>query len=327
MEKVSVVMCTYNGAKYIREQLDSIVNQTYPLYEIIIQDDGSTDDTIKIIEEYLVKYPYIRLNINKEKKGINGNFFSAMLLAKGEYIAISDQDDIWELDKIETQLNSIGENWLSSGFSRPFATGENIKVHFDSRIPNFTIERMMYVGMTPGHTLLIKRSLLDKIPNLDKWMNYYTYDKLIQIVAAAYEKVQFCDKVLVNNRRHILAATYCPAQNYNKTLLNIFYSIRRTFLFYVELYPIIREYFTTLSIFLNEIETDTKSLRNAKALAKYHSKSSILYFVLLQIKCVKLRNRIFHTVEKNVFLSVMRALFFPISCSDYFRYMSKNYRK
>ena len=51
-KKVSVVMCTYNGAKYIREQLDSIINQTYPIFEIIIQDDCSTDDTVDIIREY-----------------------------------------------------------------------------------------------------------------------------------------------------------------------------------------------------------------------------------------------------------------------------------
>ena len=62
---VSIVICTYNGAKYIREQLDSIVNQTYPIFELIIQDDSSTDETISICREYAEKYSFIKPYINE----------------------------------------------------------------------------------------------------------------------------------------------------------------------------------------------------------------------------------------------------------------------
>jgi len=57
---VSIILCTYNGARFIREQLDSIVAQTYPLLEVIIQDDGSTDDTVAICNEYAARFPYIK---------------------------------------------------------------------------------------------------------------------------------------------------------------------------------------------------------------------------------------------------------------------------
>lgn len=87
-KKVSVVMCTYNGAKYIREQLDSIINQTYPIFEIIIQDDCSTDDTVDIIREYTETHSNIRLFQNEKSLGINRNFFSVMDKAQGDYIAI-----------------------------------------------------------------------------------------------------------------------------------------------------------------------------------------------------------------------------------------------
>ena len=70
-KKVSVVMCTYNGAQYIREQLDSIINQTYPIFEIIIQDDCSTDDTVDIIREYAETHSNIRLFQNEKSLGIN----------------------------------------------------------------------------------------------------------------------------------------------------------------------------------------------------------------------------------------------------------------
>ena len=65
LKRVSVVLCTYNGEKYIREQLESIVSQTYPIHELLIQDDCSTDATPLIIEEYKEKYPFIRFYRNK----------------------------------------------------------------------------------------------------------------------------------------------------------------------------------------------------------------------------------------------------------------------
>jgi len=85
------MMCTYNGASYVGEQLDSILAQTYPLHEIIVQDDGSTDDTIAIVEDYVKRYPIVKLfHHTDHSNGVNGNFFSAMHRATGELIAIND---------------------------------------------------------------------------------------------------------------------------------------------------------------------------------------------------------------------------------------------
>lgn len=327
MKSVSIVMCTYNGAKYIREQLDSIINQTYPIFEIIIQDDCSTDETVEIIRKYAENHSNVHLFQNEKSLGINRNFFSAMNRAKGDYIAISDQDDIWVTDKIEIQVKSIGDSWLSSGFSKPFASGENIKIHFDSRLPNCTLERMVYVGMTPGHTMLIKKELLDRIPDLNAWIDSYTYDKLLQIVAASYEKVQFCNKILVHNRRHINAATYGPAENYQRTLSNIFYSMSRTYSLYKELRPFMREYFSYTFKFLSSISAHTISKENAMKMAYYQSQKSLWAYLRLTIICIQLRNKIFHTKENNPIIAVLRAIYFPISCCDYFRYKSSKYMK
>ena len=75
---VSIVLCTYNGAKYLSEQLESILAQTYPLHEIIIQDDNSTDETVDIIHEYARKYSFIKFFENNSAHGVNGNFISAI---------------------------------------------------------------------------------------------------------------------------------------------------------------------------------------------------------------------------------------------------------
>ena len=96
-------MGTYNGEKFIREQLDSILAQTYPIKEIIIQDDGSTDGTIAICEEYAEKYPNIHFSCNEHNLGFNLNFKCAAMKATGDYVAISDQDDVWFPEKIASK--------------------------------------------------------------------------------------------------------------------------------------------------------------------------------------------------------------------------------
>ncbi len=247
--------------------------------------------------------------------------------AKGDYIAISDQDDIWVIDKIEVQVNAIGEAWLSSGFSKPFTSDKDIKIHFDSRMPNCTLERMVYVGMTPGHTLLIKKELLEHIPDLDTWIDLYTYDKYLQIVAACYDKVQFCNKILVYNRRHISAATYGPAENYQRTFSNLFQSIRRTFSLYREVRPFMREYFSNTYNFLLSIPIQTTCKENTLKMVYYQSQKSVLAYFRLTMICIMLRDKIFHTKESNLIIAVIRAIYFPISCCDYFRYKSSKYKK
>ena len=107
---VSIAMATYNGEKYLKEQLDSLLNQTYSDLEIIICDDCSHDSTSQILHEYAEKDSRIKLFFNEKNLGFKKNFEKAISLCNGEYIALSDQDDIWELNKIETELNAIGNN-------------------------------------------------------------------------------------------------------------------------------------------------------------------------------------------------------------------------
>lgn len=106
---VSVVMCTYNGEQFLREQMDSILAQDYPLHEIIVQDDRSTDDTWDILQTYAKAHPGLfKLFRNDEQLGFNRNFHTALLRATGQYVAISDQDDIWFPQKISKQVAAIG---------------------------------------------------------------------------------------------------------------------------------------------------------------------------------------------------------------------------
>jgi len=98
-------MATYNGEKYIKEQLDSILCQLSELDEIIISDDGSTDKTIEIIKMY--HDPRIKLYTNTNRKGVVGNFENALSKAHGDFIFLADQDDVWMPNKVDTMLMAL----------------------------------------------------------------------------------------------------------------------------------------------------------------------------------------------------------------------------
>lgn len=321
-------MCTYNGEKFLQEQLETIVAQTYPIYELIIQDDHSTDGTLSLLWRYENRYPFIHVYQNETQKGINNNFLSAIERATGDYIAISDQDDLWELDKIERQVHTIGESLLSAGLTRPFSQkGSDAIVHFDNRSPNIHLERILYTSMVAGHTMMFRKELINCIPDIYYWLDHIMYDHLFQIVAATYESINYCPHILVNQRKHIDSATYSEPNNYSKTLSNILQSISRTFKHHRRLRFKMKRYFDNIYMLLDSLEVKTHSKKNAMLLSKYHYSDSVLDFIRLSFLCVKLRDKIFHTPEKNPVLSVCRALYFPVSCSDYFRYMDKNTAK
>lgn len=100
---VSVALCTYNGEKYIKEQIDSILNQSLSVDEIIIVDDVSTDRTMDIIKEY--KNKIIKIYQNKENIGFVKNFQKSISLTKSDIIFLCDQDDIWNFTKVESIID------------------------------------------------------------------------------------------------------------------------------------------------------------------------------------------------------------------------------
>jgi glycosyltransferase involved in cell wall biosynthesis len=326
MKTVSVAMCTYNGAKFIREQINSIINQSYPVYELIIQDDCSMDNTYEILKEYANKYSYIQFHKNRTRKGINENFFSALERATGDYIAFSDQDDIWAPDKLENQIKHIGDHWLCIGFSKPFSETEILE--FDSRIFNYRIERLIHINSVSGHMTLIKKEFVQYVLKFRSFP--LTYDWLFAIIAASYNKIAFVDKVLVNYRVHPASQTYTvPVMTRsgkgNRRLPNIIKSSFRTFFLYLEIRGKIREWFLMIYQILQSLPAEGSVNADAQKIALYQSRKGFINYLKLTYLYVKLRKRIFHVEEKDGILTFLRAIYFPISCSDYFRYMSKSY--
>ena len=211
IKKISVVMCTYNGARFIREQLDSILNQTYPIYELIVQDDCSTDETVEIVKEYQVRFPQvdIKIYINEKNLGFNRNFLTAIQKAKGEYIAIADQDDIWYKYKIEKQIETIGNKNLCCS---AYYAGEN---YADSNkyllTPLFNSERLIFVNTIPGHTMLIRRSFCMELNN---WSECIYYDWWLAVFASLNNSIVRVEFALSWHRIHEKSAIRTMREKY-----------------------------------------------------------------------------------------------------------------
>lgn len=108
MVRVSILLPTYNGASYIREAIDSVLNQSYHDWELIVTDDASTDNTGEIVREYVAKDARVRYERNEKNLRLPGNLNKGLSLAHGEYIARIDEDDVWsDVDKLKKQTTFL----------------------------------------------------------------------------------------------------------------------------------------------------------------------------------------------------------------------------
>jgi glycosyltransferase involved in cell wall biosynthesis len=205
---VSIALCTYNGEAYLKQQLDSIVNQSYPEIELIAVDDGSSDNTLNILQEYSAKYSFIKLFINPVNLGYIKNFEKALSLCNGDYIALSDQDDIWDLNKIEKQVKAIGNNLLiyhDSEFVDQDGQSLNLCM---SDIMNLyrgdQPETFLFFNCISGHSVLMKKELRNE---LLPFPDAYYHDWWMGYVSTNLGSIDFIQESLVKYRQHHKADT------------------------------------------------------------------------------------------------------------------------
>ena len=106
MSRISVAMAVYNGERFLKEQLDSVLTQLEPQDELIASYDVSKDGTWELLQRYRAEFPQLRV-IENQHPGVNGNFNNAIAASTGDYIFICDQDDRWAPDKVEKTLARI----------------------------------------------------------------------------------------------------------------------------------------------------------------------------------------------------------------------------
>ena len=209
-------MATYNGERYLREQLDSILTQTISFDEIIICDDASTDSTWKIICEYAIQDSRIKVFRNPENIGVIKNFERVLALCTGDYIAMCDQDDIWVPRHLEILLNIIGDNMAAAGDAEIIsAEGEHtgIKLSYCENVdsvPDNDLHKaysiFFYRGFYYGSSMLVKKKLVNKVLPIPESIHNY-HDFWLSCCACFCGGIQNTKEIVTLYRRHPTAVT------------------------------------------------------------------------------------------------------------------------
>lgn len=221
---VSVALATYNGEKYLEAQIESILTQTYQNIEIVIVDDGSTDGTWALAQRLASKDSRIKIQLNEKTLGLVLNFMKAVSLCRGEYVVYSDQDDLWEDQRISllkglidadpknmlaySDLEIYGEDlfvpqgsfWKKSGI-RPFSGSLG--------------ERALLKNLTPGCTMMFRKPVAVMIAECYQSADFRTlnsakvldetpfmHDHLAQVIASGLGRLVYTPKKLVRYRQH-----------------------------------------------------------------------------------------------------------------------------
>lgn len=203
---VAVVMSTYNGEKYLREQLDSILGQDYPRIILLIRDDGSTDGTKALLEQYALERPNVRLIVGSNI-GVVPSFFECLkhVGSDAAYVAFSDQDDIWHKDKISRAVKALQtedpdipllyfseRNYCDESLKNPSPS------HLNKRGVSFDLS--LFDNVCPGNTIVINREML-KLLDRTNPLDVYYHDWWMELLASCFGKVLYDKDPTLEYRR------------------------------------------------------------------------------------------------------------------------------
>lgn len=212
--KVAILLATYNGGKFLREQLESLENQTFKDFTCYIHDDGSVDDTLKVAYEFCTKDPdrFIVLDY-PQTGGAKMNFFSLMKQVEADYYMFCDQDDIWLPSKIQESYEAAEKNNEGKGIVvfTDLKVGEDIDhIRSDSfyrvnhtDIANIDYRNSLIEGYVPGCVMLVDKILMQKANIYKNIDNIKMHDWWIIALAKLTDSAfVFIDKPLIMYRQH-----------------------------------------------------------------------------------------------------------------------------
>jgi glycosyltransferase involved in cell wall biosynthesis len=223
MIRISIAMCTYNGAVHLHEQLQSFLDQDQLPYELQVGDDGSTDATLEILSTFAARAPFpVVVHSNGARLGFGRNFTETAQRCTGEWVAFSDQDDVWAPNKLRSCATAIEDG------------GEqlNLVLHAYTRFKHDCSEQMDVIEFRAGlidrstanidyepggFQQVVRRSLFDRVP-LDRhempWVGFpQAHDVRVWLTSYAVGEVHYLAEPLVRHRRHGLNVTHSAADD------------------------------------------------------------------------------------------------------------------
>ena len=212
-EKIDILMATYKGEKHIVEQIESILNQTYSNFRLIICDDCSSDSTYTILKEYESKDERIVVYKNEENLGYIKNFEKLLSLVQNKYFMLSDQDDVWYITKVEDTLKELKGKDADLVFTDLEVVDQNLKTINDSfnrfmKYRNKILKANGYnkvylYNVVTGCTILAKSKYLNDILPLPNNKNLIHDHYIPLVISLKGGKLQYLDKSTIKYRQHV----------------------------------------------------------------------------------------------------------------------------
>jgi hypothetical protein len=217
---LSVALCTWNGARWIRPFLESLAAQQLLPDELVVQDDASDDDTVEVVQSLAPSLPFeVRLEVNPERVGSTANFALALERCRGRFVALADQDDVWYPEKLSRLAHEFDQDpILTLVFSDADLIGEDGRPLdrglWDTRKVGGTLRRRPIVpeevaattALTTGCTVIMRRRVIEAAlpfpPELDHPVAPMRHDRWLTLIAAAVGTVEAVPERLVGFRVH-----------------------------------------------------------------------------------------------------------------------------
>ena len=211
MEKINILMATHNGRLYLRKQLDSILNQSFKDFRLLVSDDASTDSTLKILKEYEGKDKRIEIYAHQENIGITANFEFLIGKVRSEYFMFADQDDVWDENKIEKTYNKLVQTNSDLVYTDLEVTDSRLKQivpsywklkGFENKIKKYNNFESLYLNnYITGCTMLAKSKWINDFLPIPR-SNYMIYDYWIALIISQSGKISYIDETTVKYRQH-----------------------------------------------------------------------------------------------------------------------------
>ena len=212
-DTIDILLPTYNGEKYLKEQLDSILNQTYKNIRLIISDDCSKDSTPKILEEYRKKDERIELYLQKENIGVVKGIEFLLKKVKSNYYMLADQDDVWLPLKVEKSIETLKKQKADLVFGDLEVVDQNLNTIFPSFGDFMLLNRKIHkyidsykvnylYNCVTGCTVLSKKEFIEKILPIPTESKYLIHDHWIGIIVALNGKLAYMPEKYIKYRQH-----------------------------------------------------------------------------------------------------------------------------
>jgi glycosyltransferase involved in cell wall biosynthesis len=218
---ISVALCTYNGGRFVEEQLTSILDQTRRPDEIVVSDDGSVDNTVAVVratlDRWMGEHPEAGVVsvvlADQPQRGVAGNFERALAATTGSLIALSDQDDVWPPDRLQRLAGVFGRDDVllvhtdarmvdSAGVPMGAGLLETLGITANERRmieSGDAFDALMHRNLVTGATVMLRRELFERAaPFPDDWL----HDEWLAVVAAASGRLVLVPEQLVDYRQH-----------------------------------------------------------------------------------------------------------------------------